>query len=238
MRALGVGGGVPGCLLGRGRQRRLAASSGTADVLITDNVTGGGNTKDVSDNAASGDINCSFSPDGFRVAFTQGTFGAGKLMTELVSENDNQPPTSPLSDDPGSNDFDGNADWGIDGSPDCPDTNITTTINTPVTFPAACTDTGPAYERTEPREFNDTSPTKGTLNQGPNDQAGEPFTYTPNQNFVGTDSFVVASFDSFGFGTDKGTVTITVKRKATPGGGEVFDGTAGNDTINGGHAGP
>jgi hypothetical protein len=57
-------------------------------------------------------------------------------------------------------------------------------------------------------EFNDTSPTHGTLTQ---DLAGDPFTYTPDSGFVGTDSFQVKSFDALGFGSDTGTVTLRVQ---------------------------
>jgi hypothetical protein len=60
-------------------------------------------------------------------------------------------------------------------------------------------------------EFSDTNPTNGTLTQ---EFAGDPFTYTPNQGFVGTDSFLVKSFDGLGFGSDTGTVTLKV---AAPG---------------------
>jgi hypothetical protein len=77
-----------------------------------------------------------------------------------------------------------------------------------VTFQAVCNDTGPAYEQTDVLEFSDTSPTNGTLTQ---EFAGDPFTYTPNQGFTGTDSFQVKSFDALGFGSDTGTVTLRVQ---------------------------
>ncbi len=89
-------------------------------------------------------------------------------------------------------------------------------MNTPVTFQVDCTDTGPAYEQTNVREFKGTDPANGTVTQ---DLAGDPFTYTPNQNFTGTDSFQVRSFDEFGFGIDTGTVTITVRPRGGGGGG-------------------
>ena len=57
-------------------------------------------------------------------------------------------------------------------------------------------------------EFNDTNPTHGTLTQ---ELAGDPFTYTPDSGFVGTDSFLVKSFDALGFGSDTGTVTLRVQ---------------------------
>jgi hypothetical protein len=85
---------------------------------------------------------------------------------------------------------------------------VTTLPNVPVTFQAVCTDTGPAYEQTEVLEFNDTNPMHGTLTQ---EFAGDPFTYTPNSGFIGTDSFKVQSFDALGFGSDTGVITLTVK---------------------------
>jgi Bacterial Ig domain len=101
-----------------------------------------------------------------------------------------------------------NPDWAPDARPECPDSTVTTPPNVPVTFQAVCTDTGPAYEQTDVLEFSDTSPTHGTLTQ---ELAGDPFTYTPNSGFVGTDSFQVKSFDALGFGSDTGTVTLRVQ---------------------------
>ena len=96
--------------------------------------------------------------------------------------------------------------------------------DTPVTITVTCTDTGPAYERSEVREFSNTKPSNGTLGQ---EFAGDPFIYTPNPGFTGTDSFEVGSFDEFGFGSDTGTVTITVAApKKTGGGGEKAAGEA------------
>ena len=80
--------------------------------------------------------------------------------------------------------FDGNPDWAPDGRPTCPDAAATTSVNTPVTITVACTDTGPAYERTDVKEFHSTIPSHGTLSQN---LAGDPFVYTPNAGFVGTD---------------------------------------------------
>src|SRR5437763_6020891 len=138
--------------------------------------------------------------------------------------------------------FDGNPDWAPDGRPTCPDAAAATTVNTPETITVACSDTGPAYEQSDVREFNRTAPSHGTVKQ---ELAGDPFVYTPNAGFVGTDSFKVDSFDDFGFGAGTGTVTITV-RAATGGGGgggggglppkcggktATIGGTAGTDVI-------
>jgi Tol biopolymer transport system component len=153
-----------------------------------------------------GDYNCTWSPDGFFVAYVSGIFTSGVLVMELA-DNTSVLPVE-LSQDEGANDFDGNPDWAPDARPECPDSTVTTPPNVPVTFQAVCTDTGPAYEQTDVLEFNDTSPTHGTLTQ---ELAGDPFTYTPDSGFVGTDSFQVKSFDALGFGSDTGTVTLRVQ---------------------------
>lgn len=79
------------------------------------------------------------------------------------------------------------------------------------------------------REFSDTNPTNGALTQ---EFAGDPFTYAPNQGFIGTDSFQVKSFDALGFGNDAGTVTLKV---AAPCAGKTPTavGTAGSDQLGG-----
>jgi Ca2+-binding RTX toxin-like protein len=188
--------------------------------------------------SGAGDYNCTWSPDGFFVAYVTGTFSTGMLVMER-SDNSSPIPIE-LAQDPGGNDFDGNPDWAPDGRPLCPDSAATTNVNTAVTITVACTDTGPAYEQSEVREFVTSGPTNGTATQ---EQAGDPITYTPNNGFTGTDSFQIRSFDELGFGTDTGTVTITVQPAQGPGGNgggarptcggitATVVGTAGNDTL-------
>jgi Tol biopolymer transport system component len=197
--------------------------------------------------SGSGDYNCTWSPDGVFVAYVTGTFSTGKLVMERADGT--SPIPIDLAQDDGGNDFDGNPDWAPDARPVCPDSAATTNANTPVTITVVCTDTGPAYEQTDVREFVTTQPTNGTTTQ---EQAGDPITYTPNTGFTGTDSFAVRSFDELGFGTDTGTVTITVRpgqgggpgppgvsptcggRTATvigTAGNDVLVGTRGNDVI-------
>jgi Ca2+-binding RTX toxin-like protein len=163
--------------------------------------------------SGAGDYNCTWSPDGFFVAYVTGTFSTGKLVMERADN------TSPfpidLAQDPGADNFDGNPDWAPDARPVCPNSTVTTAPNQRITFEVECRDTGPAYERTEVREFNTSEPANGTLTQ---ELAGDPFTYTPNQGFTGSDSFQVRSFDELGFGTDLGTVTINVREPGGPGG--------------------
>jgi hypothetical protein len=162
-------------------------------------------------NSGVGDYNCTWSPDGTLVAYVTGTFSTGKLVME-PADNSLVVPID-LAQDPGADNFDGNPDWAPDARPVCPDSTVNTTPNTPITFQVTCNDTGPAYEQTDVREFSTTSPVNGTLTQ---EFAGDPFTYTPNQGFVGTDAFQVRSFDGLGFGSDTGTVTINVQNPPPP----------------------
>ena len=151
---------------------------------------------------------CTWSPDNTMVAYTAGAGSAGNLV--MVAADGSSLFEIPLAS--GAN-IQTNPDWAPDARPECPDSTVTTSPNVPVTFQAVCTDTGPAYEQTDVLEFNDTNPTNGTLTQ---ELAGDPFTYTPNQGFVGTDSFLVKSFDAFGFGSDTGTVTLRVQAPGAP----------------------
>jgi Tol biopolymer transport system component len=150
---------------------------------------------------------CTWSPDNTLVAYTAGAGSAGDLV--MVRADGTSVFEIPLAT--GAN-IQTNPDWAPDARPVCPDSTVTTAPNVPVTFQAVCTDTGPAYEQTDVLEFNDTNPTNGTLTQ---EFAGDPFTYKPNQGFVGTDSFQVKSFDALGFGSDTGTVTLRVRAETT-----------------------
>jgi Tol biopolymer transport system component len=199
----------------------------------------------LSDDATKGDINCTWSPNGRLIAFTNGVFSQGRLVMENADDSSAFPVQ--LEDDQGSNNFDGNSDWAPDGSPNCPDSTRTTQPGTAITVNLECTDTGPAYERTDPNGFvaNGGDPLHGkTSDDVP---LGNPSTvkYTPDPGFIGADRIVFTSFDDFGFGTDKGTVNINVSAApTTPGGGgpvlkcfgktATIVGTAGPNRILGG----
>jgi Tol biopolymer transport system component len=213
----------------------------TADVrvaLVTDppNLPAPGVV--VSKDGAVGEYNCTWSPDSTQLAYVHGIFGTGMLVALAADGSD--PIAFELAQDPGANSFDGNPDWAPDGRPDCPNTAVSTTVGTPITIPVACNDTGPAYEQSNVREFVTEAPLNGTTEQ---EFAGDPVTYTPNAGFVGVDNFEIRSFDEFGFGTDRGTVVITVTAPDDGGGGGeeatcggqvvTMTGTAGDDVIQG-----
>ncbi len=215
-----------------------AGFNATADVLVAPVTQPPSGGVVVSKSIVAGDYNCTFSPDGQFVAYVTGIFGTGQLVMVRTDTTSTIPVE--LAQDAAGNRFDGNPDWAPDGRPECPDVTVTTTRGTPVTFPVACTDTGPAYEQSEVREFRGTAPSHGEVTQ---ELAGEPFTYTPAPGFTGVDAFQVRSFDALGFGSDTGIVTISVRpparcngRTATITGtasGETLVGTAGPDVIAG-----
>ncbi len=209
------------------------ASTSTADVYVTALPTGGAFTT-IGAEVGIGEYNCTWSPDGQMIAYVIGVFGTGGLNMERADGTS----LSPIELTNAAGVFDGNPDWAPDARPLCPDSTATTRVNTPVTITVTCTDTGPAYEQTEVREFKKSDPANGTVTQ---EFAGDPFVYTPKQGFSGTDSFTISSFDELGFGGDDGTVTVTVpptqgqppvivlcgEKNAT------IVGTTGNDTLNG-----
>ncbi len=161
----------------------------------------------ISINATS--YNCVWSPDSTMVAYTAGAGAAG----DLVMVRGDGTSSIELSLAAGA-ERQVNADWAPDGRPDCPNLATSTTTGTPISIPVACNDTGPEYERSNVREFITAQPQNGTTDQ---DLAGDPVTYTPNAGFVGVDTFEIGSFDEFGFGSDRGTVVVTVN--APPPGG-------------------
>src|SRR4051812_41648445 len=189
------------------------SNSNSSNIYVTDLVNPGGLTKISQDNAT-GNINCTWSPDGTLIAYVRGTFSTGELVMARSDGTSLSPIT--LAQDPGADNFDGNPDWAPDGRPVCPDSAITTKANQPVAIPLACTDTGPAYEQTPVDESiaNDGAPASGSV--GPVTQ-GNPSTvvYTPNQGFTGSDAIKFIGRDDFGFGSDRGTVTITVQAPGT-----------------------
>jgi len=202
--------------------RQSTRQDSTSANIVVANLPGMDGAQTHSPDNTKGDINCVFSPDGRKIAYTNGTYGQGRLVTKRVGDVASQP--DELADDQGSNNFDGNADWAPDGSPECPDKTVTTEPGKPITIELECADTGPAYERTDPNGFVDSRPQNGTTSDESNTTNPSTVKYTPKPGFTGTDRIVYSAFDSFGFGTDNGTVTIQVR---TPRGGDA--GAGGGD---------
>lgn len=168
---------------------------------------------------------CTWSPDNTLVAYTAGAGSAGDLV--MVRGDGTSLSEIPLA---GGADIQTNPDWAPDGRPECPNTAAQTSPGTAVSIAVSCADTGPAYERSNVREFVTVQPQNGTTEQA---SAGDPITYTPNAGFKGSDSFEVGSFDEFGFGSDKGQVTISVAAVRCGGKDSTIVGTPGDDTIQG-----
>lgn len=181
---------------------------GTNDAEIyTANANGGGVTLfSFDDNVAS--YNCAWSPDNDLIAYVDGIFTTG----DLVIQDDPQSLFIPL--EATANRFDGNPDWAPDGRPQCEDQEVTTLINQPVQVPLLCEDTGPEYERTQVTAIRADAPINGTVTPDVAQQLPAEVTYTPNQNFTGTDTFTIQSFDEFGFGDRNGTVTVNVRKQS------------------------
>jgi dipeptidyl aminopeptidase/acylaminoacyl peptidase len=187
-----------------------AAATTTADVVVV-SITG---TLPVapsfpadilSDTGAGvGDYNCTWSPDGTKVAYVTGTFSSGALVQENYPDDDTS--FRVLTDAAGV--FDGNPDWAPDAPPTCPNITVNVPFNTATAIPLNCTDQGPAYERTNVTENIRDNPTNGVLD--PIGQ-GDPSTvlYTPKVNFSGSDSFTYRGIDARQFGAFA-TVTLNV----------------------------
>jgi hypothetical protein len=165
-------------------------------------------------NAGVAGYNCTWSPNGTKIAYVQGTFSSGDLVMENSDLSGGL-----LSLETTSGRFDGNPDWAPDGRPQCEDRTIFATVNAPVSIPLACEDTGPAYEQTEVRAFVETEPSNGTVSPGLADPPvllPGSVTYTPNAGFTGSDAIKVRSFDLVSFGDRDGTVTINVQPPGQP----------------------
>lgn len=207
---------------------------GTADVVVA-LLNGGGQTVLSDGNqgaaAANADYNCTWSPDGTKVAYVRGAFGLGDLVVERADNSELVPQA--LVETAGR--FDGNPDWAPDGRPACQPRTVTTPRDTPVAVPLACPDTGPSYEQTPVRLTVSTPPANGTVPAGPTDPSSTgtaTVTYTPRAGFTGSDTFTYNGFDVAGFATSV-TVSITVTAPIAapglgpaPGGGTTGGATA------------
>jgi hypothetical protein len=90
-------------------------------------------------------------------------------------------------------------------APTCTDATFTTNKNEPVTLPAGgCTDPDGDPVTIEVVD----GPDHGTLSDG----SGGTTIYTPDDDFVGTDSFTYGATDSHGTASEEATVTINVQQ--------------------------
>src|SRR4051812_5316621 len=145
---------------------------------------------------------CTWSPDNTLIAYTAGGGPSGNLV--MVRADGTSLFENVLAN--GAN-IQTNPDWAPDGRPDCPNSTATATSGQAKTIAVQCNDTGPQYEQSDVKEFIADQPQNGTADQN---LAGDPITYTPKANFVGTDFIGIQSFDDFGFGSDKGVIAVTV----------------------------
>jgi Tol biopolymer transport system component len=185
-------------------------NSASAEVLVgdlTNPPTGG--LIITTDNNASADYNCTWSPDSRFIAYVRGAFGAGDLVMEHSDNTD----LAPIPLETTSGRFDGNPDWAPDGPPRCSDSKVQVIQGRTTKIRLPCHDTGPAYERTEILESiaNDSSPAHGKLGQV---KQGSPSTvpYTANAKYTGPDQFEFAGLGING-GSDRGLASILVLRK-------------------------
>ncbi len=152
--------------------------------LRTVNVTGLGDSPFIGD-GATGALNCVWAPDGTRILYTEGAFGAGELRSRNVNAGD-------FLSHSGFNvasHFDGNADWATNFPPTCGDRSTSVGVNGFVPIVLTCTDPdfgfGKAPPTPTPIEDNGlelaTQPTHGTLG-GLSDGK---VIYTPGQGLQG-----------------------------------------------------
>jgi Big-like domain-containing protein/WD40 repeat protein len=187
---------------------------GASDARVIVALANGGGSVELPGTSGVASYNCTWSPDGTKIAYVQGVFTQG----DLVMENSDASGNNFFVLENTASHFDGNPDWAPDGRPHCEDATVTTTVNTPVQVPVACPDTGPEYEQTDVRAVYDTNPSNGTVSPDPNDPNFVAFllptnvTYTPKNNFVGTDTFTVLAFDEVAFAENNATLTINVQR--------------------------
>jgi Ca2+-binding RTX toxin-like protein len=211
---------------------------GNARVVVS--LTNGGGQTVLPGNTAAGiaGYNCTWSPDGTKIAYVLGVFTTGDLWIE----DSNLSGANFLPLESTSMHFDGNPDWAPDGRPSCKDATVITLPGKSVGVPVSCPDSGPAYEQTSVRAVLQTEPLHGTVSPSKQDPAvllPTNFTYTPNAGFIGTDQFKVRSLDEVAFGDRDGTMTVKVAlpcANRTPtvvgtDGSDQLVGTGGKDVI-------
>lgn len=151
-----------------------------------------------------GDYNCVWSPDGTKIAYTQ---GAGAANGQLVMKNSDGTGPVDLLANHVSMRFDGNPDWARNGAPTCAGKSITVNSTATVSIPLSCPD--PPPESTTTIKSIQSQPAHGTLGAI---QPGEPASvvYTPNATYSGPDSFTFRAGDGVQ-NSANATVNIVVR---------------------------
>lgn len=177
----------------------LDGSSGPAELATTEKV---------------GELNCVWSPDGTKIMYTQGAFGAG----EIATRDPNGKNFALLSQFNVEQHFDGNVDWATNFSPECNSKSLDLGVNQFVTVGLSCIDPDAGFgaEPPTPTPLESealeiaSAPSHGTL--GGISKDGKVI-YTPNKDFKGTDSFSYTGTDGTSNATPA-TVTLRVGLKA------------------------
>ena len=170
-------------------------------------------------NVGIGELNCVWSPDGTRILYTEGIFGAGEIRSRNINKGD-------FNLHAGYNvaaHFDGNADWATNFTPTCDAKNAGVGINGFVSITLSCTDPDSGFGKAPPTPdpLGDSemeiasSPKNGTIGSLDNGKV----IYTPNKDFKGADSFTYTGEDDEST-SQPATVTIQVANPPTGGGGD------------------
>jgi Tol biopolymer transport system component len=155
-------------------------------------------------NSTTGDYNCVWSPDGTKIAYTQGAgASAGALAVKNSDGSSGTGPETPLANHVSMR-FDGNPDWARNGAPTCQSSNLIVEKNTPVTIALSCSDPPPENGGTTKSIVS--APVNGTLGGG---QQGQPATvvYTPKKDFTGPDIFTYKGNDGV---SDSAAVAVQI----------------------------
>lgn len=171
------------------------------------------------------DFECSWSPDGKKIAYGRGGFGNGQIR---VINADGSGGDELLTDNPGR--FDGNVDWAPNPSPACSGQAATVFNNASANLRLGCADAPdpPAFALPNVARSIVAPPAHGTL--GPVGADGA-VTYTPNPGFVGADSFSFRGSDGTS-SSAPATVSVKVIRPPKCGGrSATIVGTSGKDNL-------
>jgi Tol biopolymer transport system component len=150
-----------------------------------------------------GSLNCAWSPDGTKIAFTRGIFGAGQLVVKDIGTPSTDPPTT-IAQDANSNRFDGNADWAVNFRPACQGASAGIGINSFVRIPLSCTDRDDGSDGVQRAIVSE----PGHGNIGAIDDNSNTVIYTPDVDFSGTDTFTFNGTDG---NTESSQATVSIR---------------------------